>query len=102
MTKPRLARTKEPALNDLLDKAARNLLNRVLNPAGEADAMTVAEETAAFKCVMNYYAMKKKLAPLDDDNGGFNGFRDAIASPGRGNGARNPASFDGPVEDPGF
>lgn len=87
---------KSEKLDVLLERTAKHLLKRILEPL-ENDVMTVAEEAQAFKAVTSYYAMKRKLNP-DDGKGGFNGSIDAIANLAGGTGARSGtiASDDDP------
>ena len=77
---------KPDKLNDMLDDIANHLGQRILKPEGD-DVFTVSEETAAFKSLQSYYAMKHKLPDPASEKGGFAGHAHSIRN--LGNGARS-------------
>lgn len=64
-------------LDQTLEKLSEHLSQRILNRAAD-DVITVAEETAAFKALQSYYAMKHKLPESKDEKGGFAGHANTI------------------------
>lgn len=84
---------KKDKLATMLDDIAEHLGKRILEPV-EGDIFTVSEETAAFKSLQSFYAMKHKLPDPLNEKGGFAGHANSIRDLGNGNGKRRSTETD--------
>ena len=85
----KLAKAGTPTkIGDNLEKIAMELTQDLLageetGPEGTPIPIPLKERNSVFKALTNYYAVKNRLAPPNDDKGGFGGYADKIAAFGR-------------------
>ena len=96
----------EPPIDDLMDSAARCVLNSIIaddpveyEEGKKVGGMSAAERAQAFRACVAYWAAKKRLGKKDVI-GDFNGSIEQIAGLGHGRGSGATAAADADDLDP--